>query len=125
MNGAIEELEKQGKVLVTRTEGTRERDGQMKAVFLDEVGKIEPVDQGEFFSPFSSLLSFAKEFNKNLIIVFVEFKDLWTSLKTPLSADDLSDELKTGSSPPPPLSRRTEFMNSGINHCVCCVTCTN
>lgn len=46
MNGAIEELEKQGKVLVTRTEGTRERDGQMKAVFLDEVGKIEPVDQG-------------------------------------------------------------------------------
>lgn len=52
MGGAIEELEKEGKVLVTRTVGTGEREGQMKAVFLDEVGNAGKVDKGAFFAAF-------------------------------------------------------------------------
>lgn len=60
---AIEELERDGKVLVSRTLGAGERsgfgtngggngiagketEGQMKAVFLDEVGKGAEVDAG-------------------------------------------------------------------------------
>lgn len=65
VNLAIEELEKQGKVLVSRTLGAGERngfggngnaltsvaaedvkEGQMKAVFLDEVGNEGKVDVG-------------------------------------------------------------------------------
>lgn len=45
---AIEELEKQGKVLVTRTGGSNEREGQIKAVFLDEIGLSTKVDKGTF-----------------------------------------------------------------------------
>ena len=51
VNSAIEELEKNGKVLVTRTEGnplTGTGKGQMKAVFLDEVGLVGKVDKGSF-----------------------------------------------------------------------------
>ncbi|GAA5878007.1 hypothetical protein JCM16303_002815 [Sporobolomyces ruberrimus] len=82
---AIEELELEGRVLVTRTDGVRgengnQTKGQMKCVFLDDVGKDkEPLDQ--------------------------EFKDLWHSLKTPMG-DDLVEELQsaglTSSSLPPP-----------------------
>lgn len=43
---AIEELEKEGKVLVTRTGGTGDKEGQMKAVFLDELGHTGKVDKG-------------------------------------------------------------------------------
>jgi cytosine/adenosine deaminase-related metal-dependent hydrolase len=45
----IEELERDGRVLVSRTivSSTSTREPQMKMVFLDEVGKISPpVDQG-------------------------------------------------------------------------------
>lgn len=72
---AIEELELEGRVLVTRTDGVRgengnQTKGQMKCVFLDDVGKDkEPLDQ--------------------------EFKDLWHSLKTPMG-DDLVEELQSG-----------------------------
>jgi transcription initiation factor TFIIE subunit beta len=43
---AIDELEKEGKVFVTRTGGTGDREGQMKAVFLDEIGNQGKVDEG-------------------------------------------------------------------------------
>lgn len=69
---AIEELEREGRVLVTRTDGKGDAQGkgQMKCVFLDDVGKDrEPLDK--------------------------EFRDLWHSLKTPLG-DDLVSELQTG-----------------------------
>ncbi|GAA6063497.1 hypothetical protein JCM10212_004456 [Sporobolomyces blumeae] len=66
---AIEELEREGRVLVTRTDGKGDVKGQMKVVFLDDVGhEREPLDK--------------------------EFRDLWHSLKTPLP-DDLTDELRT------------------------------
>lgn len=43
---AIEELEKQGKVLVTRTGGNDEKEGVLKMVFFDELQKPERVDKG-------------------------------------------------------------------------------
>lgn len=45
---AIEELEKEGKVLVTRTGGAGDKEGQLKAVFLDELGHTGKVDKGWF-----------------------------------------------------------------------------
>ncbi|GAA5853307.1 hypothetical protein JCM3766R1_001316 [Sporobolomyces carnicolor] len=90
---AIEELELEGRVLVTRTTDANPNrpsaaadtaaaanKGQMKCVFLDDIGKDkEPLDK--------------------------EFRDLWHSLKTPLG-DDLVTELQTAgltsSSLPPP-----------------------
>jgi transcription initiation factor TFIIE subunit beta len=49
---AIEELEREGRVLVTRTgktEQSQEREGQMKMVFLDDIGREkDPLDQGQF-----------------------------------------------------------------------------
>ena len=48
VTGAIEELEKEGKVLVTRTgTGGEGGQGQMKAVFLDEIGVEGRVDEGK------------------------------------------------------------------------------
>lgn len=44
--GAIEELEKEGRVLVTRTGASGDKEGQIKAVFLDEIGRDEKVDDG-------------------------------------------------------------------------------
>lgn len=47
---AIEELEKEGRVLVTRTDGKGDAGGkgQMKCVFLDDIGREkEPLDKGE------------------------------------------------------------------------------
>ena len=46
---AIEDLEREGRVLVTRTGKTEmaEKDGQMKMVFLDDIGRErDPLDQG-------------------------------------------------------------------------------
>jgi len=65
---AIEELEQEGRILVTRTGGTNDREGQMKTVFYDEVGIIDPVDE--------------------------EFRTLWSSLKTP-DAVTLASDLKS------------------------------
>lgn len=47
VGGAVEELEKEGKVFVTRTGGGGDGVGQMKAVFLDEIGERGVVDKGE------------------------------------------------------------------------------
>ena len=44
---AIEELEKEGKVLVTRTNASGDKEGQLKAVFLDEFGPVGQIDEGE------------------------------------------------------------------------------
>ncbi|GEM12533.1 transcription initiation factor TFIIE subunit beta [Rhodotorula toruloides] len=86
---AIEELEREGRVLVTRTgktEQSQEREGQMKMVFLDDIGKEkDPLDQ--------------------------EFRDLWRSLKTPVG-DELAQELKnagltaSSAAPPPPTTTK-------------------
>ncbi|KAK4699148.1 transcription initiation factor TFIIE subunit beta, partial [Phenoliferia sp. Uapishka_3] len=71
VGAAIEELEKEGKVLVTRAGGDgKEGSGVLKAVFLDEIGKTGGVDK--------------------------EFVDLWAALRTPL-ADDLASKLEAGS----------------------------
>lgn len=43
---AIEELEREGKVLVTRTGNTTEKEGTIKTVFLDQIGFLPPIDQG-------------------------------------------------------------------------------
>lgn len=59
VGAAVEELEKRGKVLVTRagTGAEKEKDGQLKTIFFDEIGAVPAVDD--------------------------EFKDIWRSLKTP------------------------------------------
>lgn len=44
---AIEELERDGKVMVLRTGGNAEREGQMKMVFWDEMGSMPKIDEGE------------------------------------------------------------------------------
>ncbi|GAA6001750.1 transcription factor TFIIE subunit TFA2 [Rhodotorula paludigena] len=89
VNAAIEELEREGRILVTRTGKTEaaEKEGQMKMVFLDDVGRDkDPLDQ--------------------------EFKDLWRSLKTPIG-DDLAQELQaagltasSGAAPPPTTTKK-------------------
>lgn len=44
---AIEELEKEGKVLVIRTGGNSEgKEGHMKMVFWNEIGDMPQIDQG-------------------------------------------------------------------------------
>lgn len=43
---AIEDLERQGKVLVTRAGTTEEKEGVLKMVFYDEIQKPEKVDRG-------------------------------------------------------------------------------
>lgn len=57
VTAAIEELEREGRVLVTRTgktEQSQEREGQMKMVFLDDIGKEkDPLDQGQSPPPLS------------------------------------------------------------------------
>ena len=52
---AIEELEKEGKVMVIRTGGSSEREGHVKMVFWDELGqetaeKKYKVDEGGFYA---------------------------------------------------------------------------
>ncbi|POY71584.1 hypothetical protein BMF94_5409 [Rhodotorula taiwanensis] len=97
VTNAIEELEREGRVLVTRTGknphsggggggGGGAGDGQMKMVFLDDIGRDrDPLDQ--------------------------EFKDLWHSLKTPIG-DELAQELQaagltaSSAAPPPPTTNK-------------------
>lgn len=43
---AIEDLEKQGKVLVIRAGGTEDKEGVLKMVYYDEIQRPEKVDQG-------------------------------------------------------------------------------
>ncbi|GAA5980472.1 hypothetical protein JCM11641_003406 [Rhodosporidiobolus odoratus] len=70
---AIEELEKEGRVLVIRTDGKGAAmgEGTMKMVFLDDLGG-----------------------NKGEENLDQEFKDLWRTFKTP-QGDDLAEELRT------------------------------
>lgn len=44
---AIEELEKEGKVMVIRTGANAEREGVMKVVFWNELGSVPKIDNGE------------------------------------------------------------------------------
>ena len=46
VKAAIEELEKEGKVLVIRTGGSSDRDGQIKMVFWDELPPVKKIDTG-------------------------------------------------------------------------------
>ncbi|KAK4048396.1 hypothetical protein OIV83_004742 [Microbotryomycetes sp. JL201] len=68
VNNAIEELEREGKLFVMRTGGSGEREGQMKAVYLNEMPEQDPIDK--------------------------EFRDLWSTLKTPIE-DELANELRS------------------------------
>ena len=75
---AIEELEKEGEVLVTRTS----KDQQMRMVFWNEIKPIEgtggmPVEQGW------SLVMYGR----SVLRFWIEFKDLWHGLKVPPDAD--------------------------------------
>ncbi|BGP58004.1 hypothetical protein JCM8202_001758 [Rhodotorula sphaerocarpa] len=88
VTAAIEELEREGRVLVTRTGKNPQHggEGQMKMVFLDDIGRErDPLDQ--------------------------EFKDLWHSLKTPIG-DELAQELQaagltaSSAAPPPPTTNK-------------------
>ncbi|GAA5956779.1 hypothetical protein JCM8115_003817 [Rhodotorula mucilaginosa] len=93
VTNAIEELEREGRVLVTRTGKNLHApnsgggaEGQMKTVFLDDIGRErDPLDQ--------------------------EFKDLWHSLKTPIG-DELAQELQaagltaSSAAPPPPTTNK-------------------
>ncbi|GAA5886748.1 hypothetical protein JCM3774_003038 [Rhodotorula dairenensis] len=87
VTNAIEELEREGRVLVTRTgKNPHGAEGQMKMVFLDDIGRErDPLDQ--------------------------EFKDLWHSLKTPIG-DELAQELQaagltaSSAAPPPPTTNK-------------------
>lgn len=129
VTNAIEELEREGRVLVTRTGKNLHApnsgggaEGQMKTVFLDDIGRErDPLDQGQFSrspsSPFAlsrgatlsrSLCSFdllparaGNSLDWTLTLPTVrleplsEFKDLWHSLKTPIG-DELAQELQAG-----------------------------
>ncbi|KAJ7225931.1 transcription initiation factor IIE subunit beta [Mycena pura] len=71
---AIEELEQEGEVLVTRTV----KDGQLRMVFWNEIKPTEdaggmPVEQGESFVSFS----------RRTDTEGIEFMDLWHGLKLP------------------------------------------
>ncbi|KAM0786154.1 hypothetical protein ACM66B_006962 [Microbotryomycetes sp. NB124-2] len=68
VNNAIEELEREGKVFVMRTGGSGDREGQMKAVYLNEMPEQNSIDK--------------------------EFRDLWSTLKTPIE-DELANELRS------------------------------
>lgn len=46
---AIEELEKEGKVLVIRTGGSEGKEGHMKMVFWNEIGDMPAIDKGKLF----------------------------------------------------------------------------
>ena len=43
---ALEELERSKRIYVIRTEGSTERAGQPKTVFLNQTGKTQPIDEG-------------------------------------------------------------------------------
>ena len=45
---AIEDLEKEGKVMVIRTGGNAEREGIMKMVFWNEMGQVGKIDEGMY-----------------------------------------------------------------------------
>lgn len=108
---AIEELEREGRVLVTRTgktEQSQEREGQMKMVFLDDIGKEkDPLDQGQFAAFAWLFLLGARPLQRvptpasplTFVFLFAEFRDLWRSLKTPVG-DELAQELKNGAFQP-------------------------
>ncbi|KAG1777857.1 hypothetical protein EV702DRAFT_198477 [Suillus placidus] len=75
---AIEELEKEGEVLVTRTV----KDGQLRMVFWNEIKPDDEsggkhVEKGEFGIVGCTLL----------ILLWTEFFDLWHSLKVPNDVD--------------------------------------
>ena len=46
-NQAIDELEKEGKIMVIRTGGSSEREGQIRTVFWNELDVQPKVDEGE------------------------------------------------------------------------------
>ncbi len=76
---AIEELEKEGEVYVTRTL----KDGQMRMVFWNEVKPTEeqggmPVEKGTFWPQYSL-------WSERL--TWAEFHDLWHGLETPNDVD--------------------------------------
>lgn len=43
---ALEELERSKRIYVIRTEGSTERSGQPKTIFLNQTGKTQPIDEG-------------------------------------------------------------------------------
>lgn len=45
-NQAIEDLEKEGKIMVMRTGGSSEREGQMRTIFWNEMDLQPKVDEG-------------------------------------------------------------------------------
>lgn len=118
VTNAIEELEREGRVLVTRTGknphsggggggGGGAGDGQMKMVFLDDIGRDrDPLDQGQSITLFLAALPglsgkdapFSGErLTPKHAPSLAEFKDLWHSLKTPIG-DELAQELQAGAS---------------------------
>ncbi|SCZ94435.1 BZ3500_MvSof-1268-A1-R1_Chr12-2g03897 [Microbotryum saponariae] len=82
---AIEELEQEGKVYVTRTGGSAEREGAMKAVFRNEFSKRPRIDD--------------------------EFLKLWKKLKAP-TKEELSVQLNEGRGTP---NRSTFIVNSSTD----------
>lgn len=101
---AIEELEKEGEVFVTRTA----KDGQLRMVFYNEVkgddqGPIE-VEKGE---------TLVFRYVLQLLTVATEFVDLWHSLKVPNETDLLKDLASGMLAPPPDISILT-IRNRGV-----------
>lgn len=101
---AIEELEKEGEVFVTRTA----KDGQLRMVFYNEVkgdnqGPIE-VEKGE---------TLVSRCGLQLFTVSIEFVDLWHSLKVPNETDLLKD-LASGMLTHPPDIPVLILRNRGI-----------
>ena len=79
---AIEELEKEGEVFVTRTA----KDGQLRMVFYNEV---KGDDQGPIEVEKGKNSQSCRETQR--LTVSVEFVDLWHSLKVPNETDLLKD----------------------------------
>ena len=52
---ALEELERSKRIYVIRTEGSTDRSGQPKTVFLNQTGKTQPIDEGASASVLPSL----------------------------------------------------------------------
>ena len=100
---AIEELEREGKIFVTRSGKSTEREGQMKSVFLNEIGEKCTVDKGQSQADRCPLRIRADTSR-------AEFCELWHSLKTPI-ADELAAELRAGEE-----SHRNHYVTSRTDH---------
>lgn len=90
-NAAIEELEKEGKIIVMRTGGSSEREGQIRTVFWNEMEMPPKIDEG---GPGLAEGRSSPE-KQHTNVSSLEFHTMWHSLRLP-DAITISRELEEG-----------------------------